>query len=109
MLAITQGKKQPAEWVQVVWQVLASQGQQIIKDGKTLDTPEQNIAELTEQTEALATKQVPILKAFGTPRLDMCAVFPGHRFVPRRVRAFVDFLAARLGPEPYWDQGLSLE
>lgn len=52
---------------------------------------------------------VPLLRDFGTPRLDMCAVFPGHRFVPRRVRAFVDFLAARLGPEPYWDQGLGLE
>ena len=52
---------------------------------------------------------VPILKAFPTPRLDMCAVFPGNRFVPRRVRTFVDFLASRLGPEPYWDRGLVLE
>ena len=52
---------------------------------------------------------VPILRSFQTPRLDMCAVFPGNRFVPRRVRAFVDFLASRLGPEPYWDQGLKLE
>jgi DNA-binding transcriptional LysR family regulator len=54
-------------------------------------------------------KLVPILKNFPTPVLDMFAVFPGNRFVPRRVRAFVDFLAARLGPEPYWDQGLALE
>jgi DNA-binding transcriptional LysR family regulator len=52
---------------------------------------------------------VPILKEFRTPILDMCAVFPGNRFVPQRVRAFVDFLAARLGPEPYWDRGLDLE
>ncbi len=52
---------------------------------------------------------VPILKAFPTPVLDMFAVFPGTRFVPQRVRAFVDFLAARLGPEPYWDRGLVLE
>lgn len=51
---------------------------------------------------------VPILKNFQTPILDMFAVFPGNRFVPRRVRAFVDFLAARLGPEPYWDRGLDL-
>jgi hypothetical protein len=36
------------------------------------------------------------------------AVFPGTRFVPQRVRTFVDFLAARLGPEPYWDRGLDL-
>lgn len=52
---------------------------------------------------------VPILKNFQTPVLDMFAVFPGNRFVPQRVRAFVDFLAARLGPEPYWDRGLELE
>ena len=52
---------------------------------------------------------VPILTEFPIPVLDMFAVFPGNRFVPQRVRAFVDFLAARLGPEPYWDQGLGLE
>jgi DNA-binding transcriptional LysR family regulator len=52
---------------------------------------------------------VPILKKYQTPVLDMYAVFPGNRFMPQRVRAFVDFLAARLGPEPYWDQGLPLE
>lgn len=51
---------------------------------------------------------VPILKNFQTPILDMFAVFPGNRFVPQRVRAFVDFLAAKLGPEPYWDRGLEL-
>ncbi|MDZ4254688.1 MAG: LysR family transcriptional regulator [Sulfuritalea sp.] len=54
-------------------------------------------------------KLVPILRKFPIPTLDMFAVFPGTRFVPQRVRAFVDFLALRLGPEPYWDQGLSLE
>ncbi|MDP1610599.1 MAG: LysR family transcriptional regulator [Sulfuritalea sp.] len=54
-------------------------------------------------------KLMPILMKFPTPVLDMFAVFPGNRFVPQRVRAFVDFLAARLGPEPYWDQGLPLE
>ena len=52
---------------------------------------------------------VPILKKFPAPVLGMFAVFPGTRFVPQRVRAFVDFLAARFGPEPYWDQGLDLE
>lgn len=51
---------------------------------------------------------VPILTGFARPELEMFAVFPGHRYVPRRVTAFVDFLASRLGPEPYWDKGLSL-
>ena len=53
-------------------------------------------------------KLVRILKNFQIPTLDMFAVFPGNRFVPQRVRAFVDFLATRLGPEPYWDHGLEL-
>jgi len=57
--------------------------------------------------EAIRAGQlVPILRDFATPALEMYAVFPGHRFVPQRVRAFVDFLADRLGPEPYWDKGL---
>jgi len=52
---------------------------------------------------------VQILRDYQIPQAHLCAVFPGHRFVPRRVRSFVDFLAARLGPDPYWDQGLDLE
>ena len=52
---------------------------------------------------------VPILRKFETPVFDVFAVFPGTRFVPQRVRIFVDFLAERLGPEPYWDRGLGLD
>jgi DNA-binding transcriptional LysR family regulator len=52
---------------------------------------------------------VPILKDFSTPVFAVFAVFPGHRFVPVRVRIFVDFLAKRFGSEPYWDRGLGLD
>lgn len=52
---------------------------------------------------------VAILKNFTTSTVDMYAVFPGTRFVPQRVRSFVDFLAERLGPEPYWEKDLKLE
>jgi Predicted methyltransferase regulatory domain. len=65
LLAKSQGKKQPAEWTQFVWQVLAAQGQKIVKDGKTLDTAEENMAELTEQAQTFANKKLPILKALG--------------------------------------------
>lgn len=58
---------------------------------------------------ALRTGQLTaILGDFALPVLDIHAVFPGNRFVPQRVRAFVDFLAARLGPEPYWDRELTV-
>lgn len=63
LLAISQGKKQPAEWVPLVWQTLAAQNQKIIKEGKMLDTPEENLAELTLQANTFAEKQWPILRA----------------------------------------------
>ncbi|MDQ5908814.1 MAG: hypothetical protein QG599_907, partial [Pseudomonadota bacterium] len=63
LLARSQGHKQPADWAQVVWQLLAAQGQRIIKDGQTLDSAEANLAELTAQAQTFADKQLPILKA----------------------------------------------
>ena len=58
-----QGRKQPAEWAQAAWQVLAAQGQRIVKEGKALESPEANLAELTEQAMAFGEKQLPMLKA----------------------------------------------
>jgi hypothetical protein len=63
MLALVQGKQLPEEWAQSTWQVLAVQGQKIVKEGKTLETPEENLAELNIQATAFATKQLPIMKA----------------------------------------------
>lgn len=45
----------------------------------------------------------PILTDFALPEFGICAVFPGNRYVPQRVRLLVDFLIERIGPEPYWD------
>lgn len=63
LLAIRQGKSQPAEWALVVWQFLAAQGQRLSKEGRTLESPEENLAELTAQAESFALKQWPLLKA----------------------------------------------
>ena len=65
LLARSQGRKQPAEWAQYLWQVLSSQSQKILKDGKTLDTPEQNLAELNEQAKSFSEKRLPTLRALG--------------------------------------------
>ena len=32
------------------------------------------------------------------------ALYPHSRFVPARVRVFIDFLAAKYGPTPYWEK-----
>jgi len=63
LLAFTQGRKQPGEWAQSVWQILQAQGQKLVKEGHTLENDAENIAELTEQAENFAGKQLPLLKA----------------------------------------------
>ena len=60
-----EGKKNPADWARDTWTHLSAQGQQIIKEGKTLVTPEDNVAELTAQATEFGTKRLPVLKALG--------------------------------------------
>lgn len=51
---------------------------------------------------------VPLLTGYGvSTRLALYAVYPSARLLSPKVRTFVDFLAARFGPEPYWDRGLT--
>lgn len=45
-----------------------------------------------------------ILTRYPPVELGVYAIYPGNRYVPHRVRALADFLAARLGPEPAWDK-----
>lgn len=63
LLARQQGHKQPADWARVVWAILAAQGQRMIKNGATLETEADNLAELTAQAQTFAEKQLPILRA----------------------------------------------
>jgi len=62
LLALTQGRKEPFEWTSEVWNLLQAQGKKLIRDGKVLETPEENMAELHEQAATFAIKQLPILK-----------------------------------------------
>ena len=63
LLARKQGKERPAEWAEFVWQVLAPQGHKLIKDGKTLESTGENIAELAAQAQAFNDQHLPMLKA----------------------------------------------
>ena len=63
MHARSQGHKQAEDWAKFVWSVLAMQGQRLLKEGQTLETEAENVAELTAQAQEFASKQLPILKA----------------------------------------------
>jgi len=57
--------------------------------------------------QAVATGElVPLLETLWPPPLNAYAVYPQTRYLSRRARAFIEFLADRFGENPYWDQGL---
>lgn len=53
--------------------------------------------------------QIVLPQYRASHRVGVYAVYPSRRFLPVKVRAFIDFLAELYGPEPYWDRGLKLE
>lgn len=57
--------------------------------------------------EALMQRKLqPILVDWVPDMGTVNAVFPANRHLSSKVRLFVDFLAARFGPVPYWDSVL---
>ncbi len=49
---------------------------------------------------------VTVLDSYEAADFAIHAVWPHHRHLSPKVRAFVDFLAERFGPAPDWDLGL---
>jgi len=45
---------------------------------------------------------VRILPDWETDDLAVFAVYPNRKFLPPKVRSFIDFLVERFSPEPYW-------
>lgn len=62
LLALSEGRKTAEDCAAYAWQVLSAQGQLIVKEGNTLRTPEENLAELRPQAETFLTKQLPVLR-----------------------------------------------
>ena len=58
-----QGRKTPQDWAHQTWQILESQGQRLLKDGKAVESAEANLAELNRQAVEFAEKRLPLLKA----------------------------------------------
>jgi hypothetical protein len=63
--AYLQNHKQPVEWANYVWQILVEQNQKLLKEGKMLETTEENLEELTQQANTFALEQLPVLKGLG--------------------------------------------
>lgn len=49
-----------------------------------------------------------VLPAWRPPSHAVYALYPHSRYLPPRVRAFIDFLLETYGPKPYWEKGIAL-
>ena len=63
-----QQRRQPksiaaSDLAQFAWQILSTQGQRLIREGKTLETAEANLAELTTSAEKFLNKHLSVYKA----------------------------------------------
>lgn len=45
----------------------------------------------------------PVLSQYRTLQLSIYAVYPQRRHLSPKVRAFIEFMAERIGDQPYWD------
>jgi len=59
--------------------------------------------------DALANgRLLPVLDPWLVQSGAVHAIYPANRHLSPKVRAFVDFLAGRFGPVPYWDASLTV-
>jgi SAM-dependent methyltransferase len=63
LLAIKSGRKQPEDWARFTWDILNAQNQRLMKEGRALESAEENIAELVSEAHAFEAKQLASLKA----------------------------------------------
>lgn len=59
------GYSTPNEWASYAWEVMNTQHQRLTRDGKTLETPSDMIAELTLRAKEFASNDLPVLCALG--------------------------------------------
>jgi SAM-dependent methyltransferase len=63
LLARTQGRNSADDLARFTWDLLAAQGQLVLKDGKPLETQEENLAELSLQAREFIDRRLPVFQA----------------------------------------------
>ena len=63
LLARTEGRESEDELARFAWDLLAAQNHRVVKDGKTLETPEENLAELAREAREFIDQRLPVLRA----------------------------------------------
>lgn len=65
LMSARTGKTDPQYWAHEAWAMLQAQGHCVVKDGKVLETQEQNLAELMAGALEFRDNSLPVLRALG--------------------------------------------
>lgn len=65
LLARSEGKETPADWANLAWRILAPQGQRLQKDGRVLETAEENLSVLRARANVFAARRLPLCETLG--------------------------------------------
>ena len=63
LLSVKSGRATTQQMSEDVWHLVSSQGQKLVKEGKTLESKDENLAELAKQATEFLDKKLPIIKA----------------------------------------------
>lgn len=65
LLARREGLTTTTQWAGFAWRLLSAQGGRMSRDGRPLETEEENLAELGRQAQAFEAGRLPVLRALG--------------------------------------------
>lgn len=65
LLAMKNGLRKPEQWAKFAWDQLCRTRQKLVIDGKTLETDEENLAELQKRAESFERDRLAILRLAG--------------------------------------------
>ncbi len=60
--AISRGRTNPDEWAEDAWASIAALGQRLVKDGKRIETTEENLSELKAQAKSFSIKKFDLFR-----------------------------------------------
>ncbi len=63
LLGQAQGRDSADDMARFAWEILAAQGQRMLKDGKALESPEDNLTELAAQARDFLGRRLPVYQA----------------------------------------------
>ncbi|HKU98863.1 MAG TPA: LysR family transcriptional regulator [Vineibacter sp.] len=89
-------------WIAIPWTLCANNAE-VLRDAAVAGRGVALLPTFIAGAELQSGRLVSVLTDYAAPELFLYALYPPTRHLSAKVRAFIDFLAARFAGRPYWD------